>query len=38
MRRKITVDKEEAKKVRTMLSKCKNSIERLRVMIVTTYL
>ncbi len=38
MRRKITVNKEDAKKVRTMLSKCKNSIERLRVMIVTTYL
>jgi hypothetical protein len=36
--RKLPIDKEESKRVRGMLSQCKNSVERLRVMIVATYL
>jgi hypothetical protein len=38
MKRKIAINKEEAKKIKKLLVKCKNKIERVRVMIVSTYI
>jgi len=38
MRRKIVTNKEEAKIVKRLLSKCKNKVERIRVIVISTYL
>lgn len=36
--RKLPINKKESKTIKKLLSKCNNSVERLRVMIVSTYL